>query len=230
MEMATSGEPAVRRFTADEAIRMVEEGIVGDDERYELLDGKLVDSDPATGDEIVRRFTGDEAIRLVEAGIVSEDEHVELLEGALVEMSPQGPEHASAISMLADRLREIYRGRARVREEKPVSIGPYSLPEPDIAVVRENTEDYARRHPVGAECVLVVETAFSSQRIDRRKSRIYAAGGVEVYWLIDVVERKLELRTAPVDGTYHVTHVFDEDDVVELPESDARWLVRDLLP
>ncbi|HTA20032.1 MAG TPA: hypothetical protein VK989_12105, partial [Polyangia bacterium] len=103
MEAGGSGEAAVRRFTADEAIRMVEEGIVGENEHYELLDGKFVDSDPATGDEIIRRFTGDEAIRLVETGIVSEDEHVELLDGAFVEMSPQGPEHASAIAMLADR-------------------------------------------------------------------------------------------------------------------------------
>jgi Uma2 family endonuclease len=228
MEADPSGEAAVRRFTADEAIRMVEEGIVGEDEHYELLEGKLVDADPTTGDEIIRRFTGDEAIRLVETGIVGEDEHVELLEGALVEMSPQGPEHASAISMLADRLRETYRGRAHVREEKPVSIGPYSLPEPDIAVVRGNTKNYARRHPVGAECILVVETAFSSQRIDRRKGRIYAAGGVEVYWLIDVVGRKLELWTAPVDGAYRVIRTLDADDVVELPESSERWLVREL--
>lgn len=165
---------------------------------------------------------------MVETGILGEDEHVELLEGALVEMSPQGPEHASAISVLADRLREIYVGHARVREEKPLSIGPYSLPEPDIAVVRGKAEAYARKHPVGGECVLVVETAFSSQRIDRRKGRIYAAGGVEVYWLIDVVARKLELRTAPVDGVYQVTRVLGESDVVELPESSERWLVRDL--
>ncbi|HTA21840.1 MAG TPA: Uma2 family endonuclease, partial [Polyangia bacterium] len=113
--------------------------------------------------------------------------------------------------------------------EKPVSIGPYSLPEPDMAVVRGKADAYARRHPVGVDCILVVETAFSSQRIDRRKGRVYAAGGVEVYWLIDVVARKLELRTTPVDGTYQVTRVLEESDVIELPESSERWLVRDLL-
>jgi hypothetical protein len=46
--------------------------------------------------------------------------------------------------------------------------------------------------------------------------------------LIDVVARKLEERTTPVDGTYQVRRVLEESDVVELPESDERWLVRDL--
>jgi hypothetical protein len=96
MDSGTTNEPTptFRRFTADEAMRMVELGIVGEDEHFELLGGEFVDSDPATGDELIRRFTGDEgdeAMRLVESGIIGENEHVELLDGAFVEMSPQGP-------------------------------------------------------------------------------------------------------------------------------------------
>ena len=98
MDTGTSDEPTVRRFTADEAIRMVEAGIVGEDEHVELLDGAFVDMDATTDEPIVRRFTGDEAIRLVDAGILGEDEHLELLEGVLVEMSPPGPEHADAVA------------------------------------------------------------------------------------------------------------------------------------
>ena len=33
-----------------------------------------------------------------------------------------------------------------------------------------------------------------------------------------------------VDGSYQVTRILGEDEVVELPESDVRWTVRDLLP
>ncbi|MDB4980747.1 MAG: hypothetical protein JWM82_1499 [Myxococcales bacterium] len=82
MDSGTSDEPTppltLRRFTADEAMRMVEIGIVGEDEPFELLGGEFVDSDPTTGDELIRRFTGDEAMRLVESGIIGENEHVEL--------------------------------------------------------------------------------------------------------------------------------------------------------
>jgi Uma2 family endonuclease len=178
----------------------------------------------------VRRFTADEAMRMVEVGIVGEDEHVELLDGALVEMSPQGPRHAAATTRLANRLRGAYAGSSHVREEKPLAASEHDLPEPDVAVVRDQEGDYYEHHPTGVDAILVVELALSSQRIDRRKAAIYAAGGVEVYWLVDLAARRLELRATPVDGAYQVTRVLGEDDVVELPESTERWIVRDFLP
>lgn len=78
--------------------------------------------------------------------------------------------------------------------------------------------------------LLVVELAWSSQREDRYKAPTYAAGGVERYWLLDLQARTLEVRAKPVDGGYQVTRILGEDDVVELPESDVRWTVRELLP
>jgi Uma2 family endonuclease len=168
---------------------------------------------------------------MVEEGIVGEDEHLELLDGALVEMSPKGPEHAGTTMQVADRLRAAYSGVARVREEKPLTIDAYNLPEPDIAVVR-GSDRFLRRHPTGPETVLVIELAWSSQRRDRRKAAIYAAGRVETYWILDLEARRLEVRTTPLDGTYQVTRALGEEDVVELPESQpaVRWTVRDLLP
>ena len=166
---------------------------------------------------------------MVEAGILGEDEHVELLDGALVEMSPQGRDHVIAMTKLARRLEGIYATNAHVLEDKPLSTSPHDLPEPDVAVYRGRLEDYPE-HPIGRDAILVAEVAWSSLRIDRQKASIYAAGGVEVYWLLDLQARKLEVRTTPVDGAYQVTWILGEDDVVELPESDVRWTVRDLLP
>jgi Uma2 family endonuclease len=178
----------------------------------------------------VRRFTADEAMRMVDAGILGDDEPVELLEGALVEMSPQGPRHAFATIRLAQRLRGVYAEDAHVREEKPLAASEHDLPEPDVAVVRGRESACADRHPSGADAILIVQLALTSQRIDRRKASIYASAGVEVYWLVDLAARRLEVRTTPVDGAYQVTQVLAEDDVVELPGSGARWTVRDLLP
>jgi len=177
----------------------------------------------------IRRFTADEAMRMVELGIVGEDEHVELLDGALVEMSPQGPRHAAATRRLANRLRRAYTEGFEVLEEKPLAASEHDLPEPDVAIVRSRSDDYLRSHPTGRDTVLVVELALASQRIDRRKASTYAAGGVEVYWLVELAARRLELRTTPVDGAYQVTRVLSEDDVVELPASNERWTVRELL-
>jgi len=167
---------------------------------------------------------------MVAAGIIREDEPVELLEGVLVEMSPQGPIHAEGTTNLADRLRAAYAGRARVREEKPMAVGIYSLPEPDIAVVRGGSGVYVDHHPTGADAILVVELAWSSQEEDRRKAGIYAAAGVPVYWLVDLAARKLELRTAPDAGGYRSLEVLGEDDFVLPPDLGQSWRVRDLLP
>jgi Uma2 family endonuclease len=178
----------------------------------------------------VRRITADEAMRMVEAGILGDDEPVELLDGVLVEMSPQGPKHAASTRRLAKHLRAVYSGNAEVLEEKPLAASTHDLPEPDVAVVRPRDDDYFESHPTGRDAILIVELAWSSQRVDRSKASIYAAGGVEVYWLVDLVARQLELRTTPVDGAYLVTRILGEDDVVELPESNERWTVRELLP
>jgi Uma2 family endonuclease len=177
----------------------------------------------------IRRFTADEAIRMVEAGILGKDEHVELLDGALVEMTPQGRPHVVATTRLAERLRSIYGQANHILEEKPLAIGRFDLPEPDVAVIRGRLEDYPA-HPTGRDAALVVELAWSSQSSDRRKAATYAGGGVETYWLVDVLARRLEVRTTPEGGAYQVTRVLGEDDVVELPGSSVRWAVRELLP
>jgi Uma2 family endonuclease len=222
-------DPAERRFTADEAIRMAEAGILRDDEHFELLDGAFVDSDPATGEEIKRRFTGEEAIRLVEVGIIGDDEPVQLLDGAFVEMSPQSAQHSAAVRRLADRLRRAYGARANVFEEKPLATSVHDLPEPGLSVVRPRGDDYSTSHPTGQDAILVIEVAWSSQRTDRLKSSIYAAGGVAVYWLLDLAARKLEVMTAPQGHIYEGCRVVSEDEEVDLPETSERWLVRDLL-
>jgi Uma2 family endonuclease len=178
----------------------------------------------------IRRLTADEVLRMVALGIVREDEPVELLGGVLVEMSPQGPIHAVATTRLADRLRGTYFGRAHVREEKPLAAGTYSLPEPDIAVVRGDVGAYAERHPTGADAILVVELAWSWQEEDRRKADIYAAAGVPVYWLVDLAARKLELRASPDAGVYAVRETLGENDVVELPTLSGELRVQQLLP
>ena len=101
-----------------------------------------------------------------------------------------------------------------------------SLTSPSSAGASRTT----RSLPTGLDAILVAEVCSSSQSIDRRKASIYALGGVEVYWLVDLAARTLELRTTPVDGAYQVTRILGEDDVVELPQSGERRTVRDLLP
>ena len=185
--------------------------------------------DPAPFVEL-RRFTRDEFLRMTELGLFAADEHLELLHGRLVVVPPQGPPHTYSSSALRDRLLAAHAERAAVREDKPLDCGDDELPEPDLAVVRGTHRDYATRHPRGDEAILVVEVSRTTQAVDRDKASIYARGRVPVYWLLDLQARRLEVHSELMGDRYGLVRVLVETDSVEVPETDARWVVQDLLP
>lgn len=165
-----------------------------------------------------RRFTVGEVARMVETGVLREGEPVELLEGELIVVPQQGPEHASRVAAIGALLARRYTERS-VRCQLPLEVGVDSLPEPDAAVMRGTDDAYATRHPRGDEAVLVIEVARSSQAVDRAKARLYAKAGVPVYWLLDLVARRLEERTEPNDaGDYRLMRLYTEQDDIVLPE------------
>jgi Uma2 family endonuclease len=177
-----------------------------------------------------RRFTATEVSRMVEDGILDEDEPVELVEGELVVTPPQGPSHSAVVSDLHERLRELYRMGFHVRSQCPLGGAADSLPEPDLAVVRGSARDYVKAHPTGADVLLVVEIAQTSQALDRRKVRTYARIGVPAYWLLDLAARRLEVRTDPDGDDYRSTRLLKESESVAVPSADASWSVASLLP
>lgn len=46
------------------------------------------------------------------------------------------------------------------------------------------------------------EVAETSLAADREKAELYAAGGIAEYWIVDVVDDLIEVRTDVVDGAY----------------------------
>jgi Uma2 family endonuclease len=168
---------------------------------------------------------------MVAAGVLREDESLELFDGRLVVVSPQGPQHNFCLETIADRIRDIAGSSSIIREEKPLVAGDYSLPEPDVAMVRGRRIDFRSRHPRPAECELIVEVSHTSQRRHREKISIYARYGAPVYWLVDLESRRLEVHSTPTeDGRYASVALLSEDDEVEVPGREIRWRVSDLLP
>ena len=71
-----------------------------------------------------------------------------------------------------------------------------SAPEPDIAVVRGSLADYRHAHP--ARPALIVEVAEASLRFDRiEKGSLYARAGIVDYWIVNLVDRVLEVYREP---------------------------------
>lgn len=177
-----------------------------------------------------RMFTVDEVYRMVDAGVLDEDEHVELLEGELCPMSPQGTEHRALTIAFRDRLVRAFGDGFHLQDHSPVRLDDYNLPEPDVAVVRGAAMDYYQRLPTGADVPLVVEIAMTFQSRDRRKARLYARAGVEVYWILDVRARTLTVHREPGPEGYADVRVLARTDAVAVRPGTDPWPIADLLP
>jgi Uma2 family endonuclease len=133
---------------------------------------------------------------MAEAGILAPGERVELIEGEIITMTPQESPHAAAGGLVEEALRVAFGPGFHVRSQRPLSLGLDSDPEPDAAVVRGTLRDYVKAHPTTA--ILVVEVSDTTLAFDRgRKSALYARAGIPEYWIVNLVDRILEVHRDP---------------------------------
>jgi Uma2 family endonuclease len=143
-----------------------------------------------------RRWTRREYDRLIEIDLLHEDDPVELVEGRLLVAEPQDDPHARAVELAAEALRHAFGPGWRIRVQLPLALGAASEPEPDVAVVKGSLRDAPAGHPTTA--ALVVEVAASSLRLDRGlKARSYARAGIADYWIVNLLDRVLEVHREP---------------------------------
>ena len=144
----------------------------------------------------LRRWKRVQYERLVGLGAFDDDEPVELIGGQLIVAEPKGSEHATGVEMAADALRAALPAGWIVRGQNPVSLDDESVPEPDIAVVRGSRADYRHAHPTRP--ALIIEVAETSLRFDRiEKGSLYARAGIADYWIVNLVDRLLEVYRDP---------------------------------
>jgi Uma2 family endonuclease len=153
----------------------------------------------ATGSFVpaVHRFTVEEYHRLAEAGCFVNSKRVELLDGWIVDMNPIGPPHSFVVYQADDVLSSLAPTGWAVFSQRPITLAT-SEPEPDVVVARGTPADYKRRHPGPADIGLVVEVADSSLAVDRtQKIPIYAAAMIPCYWIINLIDRQVEVHSQP---------------------------------
>ena len=144
----------------------------------------------------LRRWTRAEYARLIEAGILRGGEPVELLGGHLMVSEPQDSAHYTAIGLVEDALRAALGRGWLVRSQGPLALTDDSEPEPDVALTRGARRDYRDEHP--SRPALVIEVAESSLALDREyKGSLYARAGIADYWILNLVDRVLEVYREP---------------------------------
>ncbi len=143
----------------------------------------------------LRRWNRTEYERLVDLGLFRGDP-VELIAGQLVVAEPQGSYHATAVGAADDALRAVLPPGWIVRAQMPVALDAESAPEPDLVVVAGTRTDYRESHPAGA--ALILEVSDSSLDFDRQhKGSLYARAGVADYWIVNLIDRVLEVYRDP---------------------------------
>jgi Uma2 family endonuclease len=187
---------------------------------------------PQPARDPVGLFTVERYFALVDDGVLAPDDRVELLEGVVVAMAPQNTLHASGVARVSEALIEAIRRRAVVRTQLSFVAGPYSVPEPDVAVVPGRHVDYDAAHPRTA--LLVVEIADSSIKQDRlTKAMIYAAAAVPEYWIVNIRAQQVEVHRdpEPTARRYRSTTVLERGRLLPLVAfPDTTVVVDDLLP
>jgi len=142
-----------------------------------------------------RRWSRKDYYRLGDAGAFA-DENLELIDGQLVVAEPKGTYHVTGVGLVGRALRAALPAGWHVRIQDPIALDEESEPEPDIAVVPGDLTDYLDEHP--RRPVLVVEVADTSLAFDReRKGSLYARGGIADYWIVNLVDRALEVYREP---------------------------------
>ncbi len=163
---------------------------------------------------IPARLTVADVYALTDQGVFDDDDAWELIEGEIV---PMAAAKASPHEMMKSRLTEAL-VLAKPPElalfvESSLAVSGVSLLEPDLALW---PKDLGCREVRPDQVALVVEVSSSSIAHDlREKARLYAAGGIREYWVVDALRYTIRVHRAPADGIYHDVEEYEAHDRVE---------------
>jgi Uma2 family endonuclease len=178
------------------------------------------------------RWSPDEYEKLIRLGILTENHNVELIRGEIVSKMPKGDLHTSCLKRVAEFFYATAGSLATMSVQDPIRLTD-SEPEPDFAVLVRRADYYASGKPRPADIYLVVEVADTSLDYDREvKGPLYAENGIAEYWIVDLVDRCLEVHRLPqVDGTYADVRTLRPGDSITLALLPAVTVaVADLIP
>src|SRR5712692_3578096 len=146
---------------------------------------------------VLRRWTRQEYGRLIDYGFLDEDDPIELLDGLLLVKEPQASPHRTAVLLAAKAVERAFGEGWFVQTQSPIILDDRSEPEPDVCVVRGSPRDYVDSHPTRP--ALIVEVTQAGLRIARgRKAAAYARARIADYWIVNLIDRVLEVHRQPM--------------------------------
>ena len=153
--------------------------------------------------------------KMIEAGVFDDDRRVFLWEGKLYEKMTPGISHVYVVTHLRQVLDQIAAGGWFCFEEQPIAVGPTTMPEPDISVVRGTPRDFRTRRATSGDVSLLVEVSVTSHGFDSgAKLRAYATNGIPIYWLVNIPKQQIEVHSSPAGAAYREHRSFGPGELV----------------
>lgn len=159
------------------------------------------------------RFSVADYYRMVETGVLKPDSRVELLDGKIIDMMPIGPFHGGSVNRLIRIFSKPSAGRWLVSAQNPVRLDDYSEPQPDLMLLKPAADDYTSRHPGPEEVFLLIEVADTTLPYDRgQKLPRYGGAGIAEVWIVNLVEKTVEVYREPHFSGYGSERVLRSGD------------------
>lgn len=145
------------------------------------------------------RWTTAQFYRMGEMGLF-DDTQVELIDGEIIEMIPIGSGHAGSTARLDRLFQRLFGDGYLVRIQSPLDLGEGFQPQPDVVIVAGDVDTYDDHHPTSP--LLVVEVSETTLEYDRAdKAAVYARAGIQEYWIVNLINRQLEVHRTPGQRT-----------------------------
>lgn len=145
----------------------------------------------------------DQYHKMAEVGLLAPDARVELIEGEVVDMAPIGIRHASMVDTLTETLIQKLAGQATVRVQGPVRLSQRTEPQPDLAILRKQPNNYRDAQATAADVLLIIEVSDATLKFDlTNKASLYARYSIPELWVVDVDQNELHVFRTPTQDGY----------------------------
>ena len=180
-----------------------------------------------------KRFTRAEFQQMADSGLFV-DQRLELIKGDLIDKMGQKPMHAYIIRIVQALLSALF-GAERIQVQLPIEVQAAdqesSLPEPDLAILKEARPDFQTRYPRGPELLLVIEVADTTLQHDLTTKRdLYARAGVSEYWVLDLKQRRVIIHRQLSRGKYATINALTDQETASIEGANANISVSEILP
>ena len=143
------------------------------------------------------KFSVEQYRLMGERGILTKEDRVELLENFLVKKMTINPAHDGSLDLFKAAFYPVIPTGWLLRIQQTVELSD-SVPEPDFAIVRGHPPSFTKKHPSASDVAIVIEVSDSSLLRDQRdKFRIFARAGVPHYWIINLIDMRVEAYSQP---------------------------------